>query len=243
MLAGLLLPFPAHAVRPFLATEPAVPVEHKKSIVEGGIRHERFGKDDRIFLLSASLRYGLITNLDFEVEVPYLFTEQPSGRESGLGDLHMKTKVRFLKGREANPLSLSALLDVKFPSASRDKGLGTGEADVGLVGIASKAFFPATVHLNLGYTFVGKPPGQDLRDAFRYALAVEIQTELTGLQWVGELSGQTDRHTAVSRGRLDVMAGAVVEVMRELFFDMSLLFGLTENSPDYGISVGSSYRF
>lgn len=246
LLVGLVLlsiPFPADAIRPFLTTETAVPIEHGKSLLLGGFKYERFASNDREYTLQGELRYGLITNLDFEVEVPLLIGDFPDGHETGLGDLRLKTKVRFLKGREANPLSLAGMLDIKFPSASRDKGFGTGEPDIGLLGIASKEFFPVTVHLNLGYTLVGNPPGQDLRDELKYSLGMELETVLSGLIVVGELSGKTSRKASVSQRRLDLLGGAVVNLAATVSFDFSLILGLINTSPDFGFSSGLAYRF
>jgi hypothetical protein len=233
----------AYAVRPFLATETAIPMEPNKSLLEGGLLYEQFSSHNRRYILSADLRYGLITNLDFEVIVPYFFADRPGGRESNVGDLHLRGKVRFLKGREANPLSIAGMIDVKFPSASRDKGFGTGEPDIGVFGIASKEFFPVTVHLNVGYTFVGNPPGQVLDNVFSYSLGAELQTMLTGLEIVGELSGRTDSQSSISPERLDILGGVVVGVTPEVSIDLSVFFGLIKDSPDYGLSGGFAYRF
>jgi len=233
----------SNAIRPFLVTEDAIPVEPNKSLLEGGLKFEQFGSENRLYTLGVDLRYGLITNLDFEVEFPYLFADLPNDRENSLGDLHLKGKVRFLKGREANPLSIAGMLDVKFPSASRDKGFGTGEADVGLIGIASKEFFPLTVHLNVGYTFVGNPPGQDYHNVFSYSLGTELQTVVTGLKVVGEVSGTNDRNPENYRENLDVLGGVLLGVTPELNIDLSVLFGLVKASPDYGFNGGFSLRF
>jgi hypothetical protein len=244
LFCGLLFcPLPAQAIRPFLTTETAIPVEPNRSLLEGGLKFERFGRQNRLYTLDAELRYGLITNLDFEVEVPYLFADRGANDESGLGDLHLKGKVRLLKGREANPLSLAGMIDVKFPSASRDKQFGTGEADVGIIGIASKEFFPLTLHLNLGYIFVGNPTGQSLGNVVVYSLGAELQTILSGLKVVGELSGRSDRDDPNATERLDILGGVAVGVTPALDIDLSLFFGLIKESPDYGISGGFAYRF
>ena len=50
----------------------------------------------------AELTYGIINNLDFEVELPYRFLRvEGAGDEDGLGDLKLKSKIRFIKGRRA----------------------------------------------------------------------------------------------------------------------------------------------
>ncbi|HET6370055.1 MAG TPA: transporter [Nitrospiria bacterium] len=241
--APLFFTSPAHAIRPFLATETAIPIEPNKSLFEGGLLYEQYSSHNRRYTLSADLRYGLITNLDFEVIVPYLFSDFSGGRESNVGDVRLRAKVRFLKGREANPLSIAGMIDVKFPSASRDKGFGTGEPDIGIFGIASKEFFPVTVHLNVGYTFVGDPPGEVLDNVFSYSFGAELQTMLTGLDIVGELSGRTDSQSSTSPERLDLLGGVVLGVSPEVSVDFSVFFGLIKDSPDFGLNGGFAYRF
>jgi len=242
-IAFLINASPAFAIRPFLVTENAIPVETNQSQLEGGLKYEQFTAHNRLYTLDTELRYGLITNMDFEVEVPYLFADHSNDAGNGLGDLRLKGKVRFLKGREANPLSIAAMLDVKFPSASRDKGFGSGEADVGIVGIASKEFSPLTVHLNLGYYFVGNPPGQVLHNVVVYSLGSELQTLVTGLKVVGELSGRSDRNSTAYPEKLDLMGGVLLGVTPQLSLDLSLLTGLTKASPVWGLNGGFSLRF
>ena len=190
---------------------------------------------------------SLINNMDFEVEVPTVFAKQVGDSQAGLGDLRLKSKVRFLKGREANPLSLSGQLVIKFPTC--DKGNGaiskldstcTGEVDVGLVGIASKSFTPINVHLNLGYTFVGNPPGETLDDVFLYDLAFEYDAPLRGLALVTELMGEANKP---GQDPLAFLYGAVYELVPNLEIDGAFSAGLTEGSPDYTLTVGLAYFF
>jgi hypothetical protein len=245
------LPAPLYASRPFLATEKAVPIERGTSRLEMGYEYARIsGTDDRQTILF-ELTHGLLNNLDFEVEVPVIFADQSNNSQAGLGDLRIKSKVRFLKGREANPLSLSGQLAIKFPTCDEDKtaivGLTpacTGETDVGLLGIASKTFSPVTVHLNLGYTFVGNPPGATLDDVFSYNLAFEYDTPLHGLELMAELIGEVNRNIPYSgQDPLAFLYGATYEVIPNLGVDGAFSAGLTEGSPDYTFTVGLSYYF
>lgn len=53
---------------------------------------------------------------------------------------------------------------IKFPTASRAAGLGTGEFDFG---VESAFFWSAgkfTPYATIGYRFLGSPPGTDLDD-------------------------------------------------------------------------------
>lgn len=245
--------FPAqlYAARPFLAAERAAPIERGMSELEVGYEYARFsGSDDRQTVMF-SLTHGLINNLDFEVEVPTIFADFQGDHQSGLGDLRLKSKLRFIKGREANPLSISGQVFLKFPTCDDDQRsiqvlypTCTGEVDVGLVGIASKSFSPVTVHLNLGYTFVGNPPGRSLDDTFLYDLAFEYETGLKSLVLVAELMGEVNQNIQYSgQDPLAFLYGLTYKVVPNLQVDGAFSAGLTEGSADYTFTVGWIYGF
>ncbi len=243
-------PTPLYASRPFLAAESAVPIERGTSRLEMGYEYARISGTDNRQTVMFELTHGLLNNLDFEVEVPVIFADQNNNSDAGLGDLRLKSKVRFLKGREANPLSLSGQLVIKFPTCDDNSDIAgltpgcTGETDVGLVGIASKTFTPVTVHLNLGYTFVGNPPSRTLDDVFSYDLAFEYDTALHGLTLMAELMGEINRNIPYSgQDPLAFLYGAAYEVVPNLNVDGAFSAGLTEGSPDYTFTVGLSYYF
>ena len=244
-------PTPLYASRPFLATEKAAPIERGTSRLEMGYEYARISGTDVRQTVLFELTHGLLNNLDFEVEVPTVFVDRNNSSQAGLGDLRQKSKVRFLKGREANPLSLAGQLVIKFPTCDRDKvsisslnPACTGEVDVGLLGIASKIFSPITVHLNLGYTFVGNPPGEALEDVLSYDLAFEYDTPLHGLTLLTELMGEINQNIQYSgQDPLAFLYGAAYEVVPNLNVDGAFSAGLTEGSPDYTFTVGLSYYF
>ena len=242
-------PSSLYASRPFLATEKSDPIERGTSQLEMGYQYARFSSADDRQIVLIEMTHGLINNLDFEVEVPTVFAKHGDNSQEGLGNLTLKSKVRFLKGREANPLSLSGQLVIKFPTCDRGNAQirfldpsCTGETDVGLVGIASKSFTPVTVHLNLGYTFVGNPPGETLDDVFLYDLAFEYDTPLRGLSLVAELMGESNNNLP-GPNPLAFLYGAVYEVVPNLNIDGAISAGLTGGSPDYTLNVGLAYLF
>src|SRR3990172_8320045 len=233
-------PSSVYASRPFLATEKSEPIERGTSRLEMGYEYARFSDSENRQTVLIEMTNGLINNLDFEGEVPTVFAKKGGDSQAGLGDLRLKSKVRFLKGREANPLSLSGQLVIKFPICDKGKGAiskldstCTGEVDVGLVGIASKSFTPINVHLNLGYTFVGNPPGETLDDVFLYDLAFEYDAPLRGLALVTELMGEANKP---GQDPLAFLYGAVYELVPNLEIDGAFSAGLTEGSPDYTLT-------
>jgi hypothetical protein len=248
-----LWPTAVYASRPFLAAESAVPIERGVSRLELGYEYARFSNSNYRQAVLVELTHGLINNLDFEVEVPTLFVKYSGDHQEDLGDLRLKSKVRFLKGREANPLSLSGQMILKFPTCRDNSRTDpvrilnstcTGEVDVGLLAIASKPFYPVTVHLNLGYTFAGNPPGETLDDVFLYDLAFEYETGLTGLGLVTELMGEFNQNSLLSgQETLAFLFGAIYEVIPNINIDGAFSAGFTEANPDFSLSVGLGYYF
>jgi len=261
-LLTLLQSRPAFALLPYLSSETAVPVDRGKSRLDLSFQDNRWDSSLSTYALKAELTYGLINNLDFSVEVPYLVRKVRGsgnvngvGDEDGLGDLTLKAKIRFIKGREATPVSIAGQLIVKFPSCDDHKKLSpecTGEPDLGIRAIASKEFFPVTIHLNLGYIFVGNPPNTKLDDILTYSLAFDYMTVADYFHVVGEVAGETNRYPKSTGGRvtkstsanpLSALIGLLYDVDVNKVLSLSSGFGLTKASPDYNLSVGFRYLF
>lgn len=240
----LLLPSMAAAERPFLFTEGAVPTDKRFYRFETGFVVNRFTSSTRQTILNTSLRYGLIQNLELNLEVPYLFLERGGEHENQIGDLLLKTKVRFIKGREANPLSIAGQMFIKFPTAGHDDFMGTtGEPDIGFIAIASKEFTPVVAHINFGYIFIGNPPLENLEDQLRYSLGLEIKVQEGIFSVIGELFGSTEIGSTFSSGTLGLLGGFVYYTEPGIILDLSAGFGMTDDSPDYMINVGLTYSF
>lgn len=248
MLFGLMLAAEAKAARPFLNTERGTMLDHGVSQLDLGVESARFTSRTTRYTLMSELTYGLLNHLNFEVEVPYFFVSGPGGTQGVVGDVTLRPKVLFLKGREANPLFLAGEVALKFPSCDQASNAAsvtpacTGETDLELIAIATKEFSPLTVHLNVGYAFVGSPPGQALDNVIDYALAFEYATILPAITLLAEVSGETDRGGA-SGDAVAGLVGVMYEVNRRMRLDSSLVIGLTSQSPDYGALLGVSYTF
>lgn len=242
----------ARAERPFLVTERATLLEHGAARLDFGMDAARFSSSTTRYALKTELTSGILTNLNFKVEAPYLFvTGTGDGTRGQVGDVVLRPKLQLLKGREANPLSLAAELVLKFPSCNETVvetapaviPACTGEADLGLLAIATKEFQPVTVHLNLGYTLVGNPPGRPVDDVVSYALAFEYVTILPAVTVVTEVAGETSREPGRYGDPLDLLLGVTYALNRRVVLDSSLSVGLSSSSPDYTAAVGVSYRF
>jgi hypothetical protein len=161
--------------------------------------------------------------------------------EDGLGDILLRGEYILVEEEPIIP-EIRGLIKIKFPSADEDKGLGTGEFDETLGLLFSKTFGQRLVtYLDLTYTFIGAPPGIDFDNTFGWSIgaAYLVARPVT-------LYGFLDGATAVSPGQddpLELRFGAEVRVTRAIRLTGSVTVGLTDGSPDYGLSSGLVFRF
>ena len=73
-----------------------------------------------------------------------------TGNADDITDLTIAPKFRLWQ-RPDDKLKFSARLDLKLPTASKRNGLGTGDPDVGLVGIATYKLGKTSFDSNFGY--------------------------------------------------------------------------------------------
>jgi hypothetical protein len=83
--------------------------------------------------------------------------------QSGLGDITLTTGYVILKEGPSNP-ALRPLLYLKLPTADKDKGLGTGEFDVGVGLGAVKWFDPWYTFAEIRHVFQGDNATLGLKD-------------------------------------------------------------------------------
>lgn len=247
----LCMPRLSYALRPYRITDSANPINRGNSIFEFGVSSSRKPDNRKIKKMMGELTFGLINNLDFEIEVPYHTLKDNKTTDEGIGDLTMKGKLTFLKGRQADMLSLAGMFIAKFPSCNEDKKLSvecTGEPDQGLKFIATRIFYPdgttpLTVHLNLGRIFLGNPPGTRLKDLTIYSLAAETPAPLKNLTVLAEISGETNPTPGVKEDLQYLLMGITSRLSRRVTVNAGLSLGITKTSDDYDLSVGFSYRF
>lgn len=160
---------------------------------------------------------------------------------SGLGDAVVRAGYVLLR-EDPRPADLSLVGKIKVPTADETKGLGTGKFDTGLgleLGkvIVSRWTFLADVY----YSFIGDPPGTDLENqvAFDFGFWHPLG-EVWNLTVLFEGSNALVSGDPAPRDVRATLDGGFDE--RSRIF-AGVLLGLSDGSPDYGLSVGGSYRF
>ena len=238
LLAILCLPVSAWAGRP-LATEDADTVGRGVIQIEVGLDHARQEQGDRESTLTPVLTYGFADPLDLILEVPFLSLKPREGeRESGLGDVEIRAKCRFLAEGASWP-ALAVMGAVKFPTGSERRELGSGETDAGVRLIGTKGFGLVTVHANVGYTVNGASAE---RNVWSYGLAGSLKVA-DPLALVAEVAGETNRDRDADDDPLELRAGLAWALRETLVLDGAVSVGLTSASPDYTLTVGLTARF
>jgi outer membrane putative beta-barrel porin/alpha-amylase len=163
-----------------------------------------------------------------------------SSSQSGLGDLLLRVSYTVLKERNFVP-EITPYLQIKFPTAQRDKGLGTGEFDETTGVDVRQRIFDGFFGLgSLAYTFIGDPPGTNFRNSFGWSVGPGYT--------IGPLSlfALLEGSTAISSDQkdpLDVRVGAEYRLLPALKFTGSVTRGLSDGSADWGGSAGFAFRF
>src|SRR5262245_27447420 len=92
--------------------------------------------------------------------------------ESGIGDVVLRGRYYVIDEHGWVP-TVAVTGKIKFPTADRDRGLGTGEFDEGVGLQVSKKLTDTWISfVDLGYTNLGNPPGVTLRNQWNYDLGV-----------------------------------------------------------------------
>jgi len=215
-----------------------------------------YGRDDDTDLTyTAATVKRYLEKGDITVTIPYLDISadgvtvvggefesvENGGSGAGLGDVILKG--RYYAIEQEGPMPFIDLVgSVKFPTADEDKGLGTGEFDfTGVVEFARRLEGSRWIPLaEVGYTLVGEPSGMDADNRFLYSIgaAYELDPKVT-------LSGYLDGRTAIFKGNEDPLSVLLIgeyKYRADLRLDTLLEVGLSDGSPDFGITFGIRKR-
>lgn len=157
--------------------------------IETGFEHQRASAGTESALPMA-IGYGISDRMELLVEPVLLDRVRDKGAAGvgGIGDLEV-TLTRQIFGTESSPSGFALAGEVKIPTA-RNRRIGSGQTDFTLWSIGSHKAGRWDTHLNLGYTFIGRPPGVTVNDVVNYGLGEEYRLNST---WdlLGEVFGNT----------------------------------------------------
>jgi hypothetical protein len=199
---------------------------------------------------------GDISRWNLQLTLPYLSITGPAGlvdgpagpvetdgSGNGLGDILARASY-LLPWRGAWPewvpyIGLVGL--VKFPTASRSDGLGTGKFDFGIESELTWAIQPLTPFATLGGRFLGDLPDTELNNVFLASAgaAYRILDTLSA----GMLLDYRQPSSDSSGERLEIVPFGAWKVVQPWSLEMYASAGLASGSPDVGVGIQVGYSW
>ena len=262
---GLLLAFPLL----LLIVTPALAEDEPRWLLSSSINYSigDYGTNKDTTIVYVPFTFGVrpIDSLWLSVTVPWIYQNsqnvvvtgggvatrkkatgkfaQPATAttESGLGDVLLKASYVLLDEKPFLP-EIAPYVKIKFPTADKDRGLGTGEYDETIgVDLSKQLIGPLSAYVTVAYTFIGSPPGTDFSNSFGWSVGAAY-TLIPSLSFFAFLDGST----AISPGQadpLELRVGAEYRLFKALKFTGAVTRGLSNGSADWGISAGLTARF
>lgn len=183
-----------------------------------------------------ALRFAATSRLLLELDLDTVNsqTDESGTRMTGIGDTQIGFQLVALKDTEKHP-ALAFAYYAKLPTASAEKGLGTGRVDHKIVALISKKFGETDMDFNAAYLIVGREQGSGFVTGGQAALGLSRKFE-NNFGYEAELSGQTkDAEQPVG---LYALGALTYKVNRRLVLDSGMRFGLTHDAPRVGVFAG-----
>jgi hypothetical protein len=190
--------------------------------------------------LQTTIPYLSISGPAGTVEGPSGPLETTSGKSDGLGDILARGSYTFWTDKPWAPaVALGGC--VKFPTASRHQGLGTGEFDYGVESELWWAYGKVTPFGVVGYRFLGSPPDSHLRDVFLGSIGGLYQ--FTDVLSAGILLDYRQAASSESGQRVELVPFASWQATPRWSADLYVSAGLASGSPDAGVGLQLGYTF
>jgi hypothetical protein len=181
------------------------------------------------------------TSIDSARSATTTATAQPV-RHCGLGDVVVRGRYYAIDERSWIP-TIAVRAHVKIPTASEERGLGTGRPDEGVgVEITRTIGRGLMAMVDGGYTIVGDRAADEFNNNWWYDVGVG-QDLATG---VVNLSVFLEEYRALVPGidnAREVLAAVSLKSTNGWRVQISGALGLSDGAPDHGLTVGASRRF
>ena len=211
---------------------PRLSVSTGASISEGS-----YGTDATIRDTYVPLGFtAVFERVAFGITVPYLSVDTTSEgvttTEKGLGDISASLTAFDVLYSDRYDLALDVTGAVKFGSADRDKGLGTGENDATLYLDGYKFYDSVTLFGSLGYRWRGEPPEVSLDDVLLATVGLTYTT--TGGHSLGAMANYRQSSIPEFDDIQELQGYFVVPLGDALDLEIYAFTGFTDSSPDWG---------
>ena len=167
-----------------------------------------------------------------------LASTQPATRQrrTGFGDLRLNASYTIPAGRAA----IALWNQVKVPTASADKGLGTGELDYSFGAEVAAPIGRVTPFAGIGYTLTGEPEDYDLRNSLSARAGANVRlTESIA----GRLSYAYAQSPSAAIGAEQLVSTTLqMSISRSLSLGLYGSAGLSDTAPDFGTGIQLAFR-
>lgn len=184
-------------------------------------------------------RVGLTKWLEARVGTDGVLTQaDDNGRVTGFGNVQVGAKLR-LWGDPDGVALLSILPNINVPTASAEKGLGSGQADY-TIAVLTGADLGHHVHADVNYG-IGAIGSGDNRPRFAQHLAsISVSDAISG-NWNPYVEAfWYSRQDVAGRGVTSIDAGAIYQIGTRYAVDGGVQFGVTANAPRFAAFGGLS---
>jgi len=239
LLSGLWVfkPLVVFAARP-LITEDVGTAEKGSFELESAFDYLRDCNDDKFYIPSAQLAYGLTERAEIAANIGYIFKDvRDAGQEDGWSDVIAYLKYRLWdEGKYYPALAIKPL--VKFATADWKKDLGSGKTDYGLSLVFGKSFARLNLHFEALYFYIGE---RDKTDLLITGLCGDYEI-VKGLLAVGEVRYFRNFNSVSTDDPVLMLLGAQAG-SGKVVFDAGIIVGLNSAAPDYGFTIGLTLKF
>lgn len=163
-----------------------------------------------------------------------------SSTASGLGDI-VAAATYNVYNNAASKVGIDLTGKVKLPTADRDKGLGTGEADYSFQVDAFRQFDRFTLFGGLGYNFLGSSSFIQLNDVWNASLGGSYKID--DMRSAGISFDAREKVSSTSSPLRELTAFYVHKFDHKWKGQVYYLKGLSDGSPDWGAGATVTYTF
>jgi Putative MetA-pathway of phenol degradation len=161
--------------------------------------------------------------------------------DGGLGDIILRGRYYLIEEGAIMPL-VAITGRIKLPTADAESGLGTGEFDEGVGLELTKSFADGWLaYLDGGYNIIGDAPGTNFNNQWWYDVGIgyDVTKQFQMSLFYEEYRALVN---TVSNYR-DLLTVANYIVDDALHLTGSVLIGLSNGAPNYGVGCGIRFRF
>lgn len=217
-----------------------------KASAEFGLESAVDRSDNRADAICAVFNYGLAANVSTGLELPYIMLDTKDGpSESGLGDIMVKLKYRFVEETGSGP-SMMVKFNLTLPTGDKEAGLGSDKSNFTPHFVLTKTLDKTTIYFDAAYAFMDLPKsnGDTIWQNNQAFIGLGVQQMLSdkfGL--LGELTYEPNFNGINNDEPVDMIIGLIYKLNDKAVLDLARRKGLSDASPDYAIIAGLSMDF